>query len=111
MSTRPTRREFLKAAAATATAPTILRAQRTTSAAATTQTVAPSDRIRFAMIGLGIRGQQDARSAVRAPGVELAAVADIYDGHLTLAKEIFGSSLVTTRDYREILARRDIDAV
>ena len=111
MSTKPSRREFLKAAAATATAPAILRAQRTTSAAATTQTVAPSDRIRFAMIGLGIRGQQDARSAVRAPGTELAAVADVYDGHLTLAKEIFGGSLVTTRDYREILARRDIDAV
>src|SRR4051812_46202885 len=111
MSTKPSRREFLKAAAASATAPTLLRARAATSAAATSQTVAPGDRIRFAMIGLGIRGQQDARSAVRAPGAELAAVADVYDGRLTLAKEIFGGSVFTTRDYREILARRDIDAV
>ena len=39
---------------------------------------------------MGIRGQQDLRSALQTPGVEVAAVADIYDGRLTLAKELCG---------------------
>src|SRR5882762_7208450 len=106
MSTRHSRREFLKVAAGAATVPTMLRAQ-----APTTRTVSANDRIRIAAFGLGIRGQQDTRAAVRAPGIELAAVADVYDGRRTLSKEIFGERVFTARDYREILARRDIDAV
>src|SRR5882672_8160565 len=106
MSTRHSRREFLKVAAGAATVPTMLRAQ-----APTTRTVSANERIRIATFGMGIRGQQDTRAAVRAPGIELAAVADVYDGRLTLSKEIWGDRVFTTRDYRGILARPDIDAV
>jgi predicted dehydrogenase len=106
MKRRRSRRDFLKAVAATTAVPTVLRAQTPA-----THTVAANDRIRFAIFGLGIRGQQDVRSALRTPGVELAAVADVYDGRLTLAKELWGEQLFTTRDYRDVLARRDIDAV
>src|SRR4030095_8148711 len=60
--------------------------------------------------GLGIRGLQDVRAALKTPGVELAAVADVYDGRLTLAKEEGGASVSTPRVSRELLARPDIDA-
>lgn len=106
MTVRRSRREFLKTVAAASTVtPTLLRAQ------APARPVSPNDRIRFAAIGLGIRGQQDVRSALKTPGAELVAVADVYSGRLAFAKETWGSHLFTTRDYRETLARPDVDAV
>jgi predicted dehydrogenase len=108
MSTRPTRRQFLKTATGiTASAPIILRAQT----AAPTQDVPPGERIQIATIGFGIQGINDTRAALSVPGTEVVAVADVYDGRLTLAKELHGDHVFTTRDYREVLARPDVDAV
>jgi predicted dehydrogenase len=108
MSVRRSRREFLKTVGtATAAVPAALRAQ----AAATSATVSANERIQIAVVGIGIRGQPITRAALRTPGVELVAVADVYDGRLTLAKEIWGDRVFTTRDYREVLARPDVDAV
>jgi predicted dehydrogenase len=56
-------------------------------------------------------GQGDTETAVSVPGTKLVAVCDIYQGRLDHCKELWGSELFTTRDYREILARKDIDAV
>src|SRR6266545_4203107 len=105
---RRSRRDFLKTVGgAAASAPIMLQAQASTSS----QAVTPNDRIRLAAIGVGIRGQQDLLSALRTPGVELVAAADVYDGRLTRARERWGNQLFTTRDYRDVLARRDVDAV
>jgi predicted dehydrogenase len=71
----------------------------------------PNDKIRFATIGMGGMGSGDTRYALSVPGVELAAVCDVYDGRLAHARELYGNQIFTTRDYREILSRRDIDAV
>ncbi|HWQ54689.1 MAG TPA: Gfo/Idh/MocA family oxidoreductase [Bryobacteraceae bacterium] len=81
------------------------------SSAAPTAAVPANDRIRFAVIGLGGMGTGDAQSAMAQSGVEIAAVADVYQGRLARARERFGDGLFTTRDYREVLARKDIDAV
>src|ERR1700744_5949637 len=105
------RRSFLKGAsmaAAGATIPLSAEAQAGTGAG---QTVAANDHIQIALIGAGGQGQGDTRVALQVPDVKLVAVADCYDGRLTHAKELWGSDIFTTRDYREILARKDVDAV
>jgi predicted dehydrogenase len=93
-----TRRRFLQTGA-------------TLAASAFAQDASPNNRIRIATIGFGGMGMGDTQNAVSLPGVELAAVCDIYDGRLTRARETHGDQIFTTRDYREVLARKDIDAV
>ncbi|TAF97711.1 MAG: gfo/Idh/MocA family oxidoreductase [Cytophagia bacterium] len=73
--------------------------------------VSPNDKIRIATIGVGIQGHYDTQAALKNPDVELVAVADLYTGRLERAKATFGKDIFTTRDYRQILARKDIDAV
>ena len=108
--TRLDRRTFLKSASMTAVAAsTSLRTLALSPQG--TAPKSPNDQVQFALIGAGIQGQGDAKNALRTPGVKLMAVADCYDGRLTHAKEMWGSDIFTTRDYKEILARKDIDAV
>jgi len=73
--------------------------------------VSANDNIQIALIGAGGQGQFDTKVAVQVPGVKLLAVADCYNGRLQHSKEIWGDDIFTTRDYGEILARKDIDAV
>ncbi|MDQ6679069.1 MAG: Gfo/Idh/MocA family oxidoreductase [Acidobacteriota bacterium] len=73
--------------------------------------ISANDRIQLGCIGFGIMGQGDVKTAVAIPGVELVAVADVYDGRLTLARERYGDRVFTTRDHRELLARPNVDAV
>ena len=70
-----------------------------------------NDKIRIAVIGFGIQGHMDLNVALKVPGVELAAVGDLYTGRLENAKELYGKDIFTSQNYHEILDRKDIDAV
>ncbi|MCZ6522066.1 MAG: Gfo/Idh/MocA family oxidoreductase, partial [Bacteroidetes bacterium] len=70
-----------------------------------------NDNIQIGAIGMGIMGFSNCNTAVTVPGVKLVADCDHYDGRLKRTQEIFGKEVATTRDYKEILDRPDIDAV
>jgi len=109
------RRDFLKAGSMatvgtylTGTTKTFLMAAPVAEPA---KPVAANDHIQIALIGAGGQGQGDTRLAAMMPGVKVVAAADCYNGCLERAKELWGKDILATRDYNEILARKDIDAV
>lgn len=107
-----TRRGFLKSAAAASTALTVLsRNPETIAAARAGEGAGPNEKIRFATIGMGIIGFIDVDCALKVPGVEFVAAADLYEGRRVHTKERYGDQVSTHVDYREILDRDDVDAV
>jgi predicted dehydrogenase len=71
---------------------------------------APADPpVTVGIVGAGIRGLE-LMQAVLAVGGKVAVVCDLYDGHLKRAQEIQPNTPVT-RDYREVIGRKDIQAV
>src|SRR5262250_2076496 len=113
MSRKPiSRRAFLQRSAATA------------GALAATQSIAPepmkipgvlegmaAERVRFGIIGVGMQGSPLLATAVGLPGTECVAVCDLYDGRHTLAREIAGPKIKTTRRYKELLGNKEIDCL
>src|SRR6202047_4503059 len=109
------RRKFLKktagAASAIAAANTFL-LRDTRLEAKSYPAVAPSDRLRFGIIGIGMQGSGLPPTAVHLPGVECVAAADLYDGRHTLAREIIGNpNLPVTRRYKDLLDNKEIDCL
>jgi len=72
---------------------------------------APSDTVRFGIVGVGMEGSGLLTTAIQLKGVECVAAADLYDGRHTLATEIVGKPIRTTRRYQELLDSKDIDAI
>lgn len=82
----------------------------TTLAGAAALSAQPADGpVRLGIVGAGIRGLELMQAALNAGG-KIVAVCDLYDGHFRRAQEIQANT-PTTRDYREIVNRKDIDAV
>src|SRR5215472_1030021 len=70
-----------------------------------------NDQIGLGFIGVGIRGMEHFNAFRDIPGARLVAAADLYDGHLTRAKELAKGELFTTKEYEAVLNRKDVDAV
>jgi predicted dehydrogenase len=77
----------------------------------TSRPVAPSDKVRFGMIGVGMQGSGLLGTSIMLPGVECAGAADLYDGRHVLAREIVRPDLPVTRRYKDLLANKDIDCI
>lgn len=108
------RREFLQvsgAAAAGGLALGGLRADARGEPPAPTRPIAANDHIQIALIGAGGQGQYDTGVALEVPGVKLVATSDCYQNRRERTQEKWGKQIFTTPDYREVLARPDIDAV
>jgi predicted dehydrogenase len=107
------RRTFLQTTAAAAGATLATKSIRLHAepSYSTSTNPAPSDRIRFGIVGVGMEGSGVLTTAVALPGTECVAAADLYDGRHTLAREIVGKPIKTTRRYQELLDDKSIDAI
>jgi len=109
------RRAFLKSMALTAGAigfPTIL----PSSVLGAGRAVSPSNRITVGCIGVGGRGKAILTGFLVIPEAQVLAVCDPYDDRQQQARKMVDEKYAskdckTYRDFREVLARRDIDAV
>ncbi len=109
------RRRFLRTAAqvgAVALAPQVIPG----TALGKDNTVAPSERITVGGIGIGNRGTYDLSCFLPQPDVQFVAVCDIKAARREAIKSMvdkkYGNNdCATYRDFRDLLARDDIDAV
>ncbi len=119
---KSTRREFIKklsiGTAALTTAPMIIAPTKSNAAILISSRpqekdnkVSANDTLQIAVIGAGGMGSGNVNTALKIPGVKLVAACDLYDSRLEAAKERWGKDIFTTRDYHEVLGRKDIDAV
>lgn len=120
MSSKTSRRSFVKkalgTALASAAAPALLGATKNESSLLDVpkyadKKYAANDQINIAVIGMGIMGFSNLEVSSQVPGVKLVGVCDLYNGHLDRAKELYGKDIFTTKNYQEILDRKDVDAV
>jgi predicted dehydrogenase len=70
---------------------------------------AASDRINVGLIGAGLRGSYLAMVFAKNPACRIAAVCDVYQKRVTLAKQ--AHKCEGFLDYRELLAKGGVDAV
>jgi predicted dehydrogenase len=109
---RVTRRGFLHGATGVCAFPYVVSA----SALGRGEAGAPSERITMASIGLGGRGKENLRSFMGHNNCRIVAVCDVNANRLEEARKIVNdhygdSACAGCHDYREVLARADIDAV
>ena len=110
--TKPTRRRFLKTASAALSVPYVI-----TSTALGNADVPPaSDRIVMGGIGIGNMGTGDQGAFLGRSDVQYVAVCDVRKGVRDAAKakvdkQYSNSDCQAYNDFRELLARTDIDAV
>jgi len=110
------RRQFLKVTVGAVTALAGIPYFVPSSALGRAAGTAPSERVVLGSIGVGSMGRGDMKSLMRAEGVQIVAVCDVVEQRRKEAKGIVDGNYknkdcATYGDFREVLARDDIDAV
>jgi predicted dehydrogenase len=100
----PTRRSFLKSS-------TVAAAGVAAFGVPAVNALGANETLNIGCIGTGGRCHALMKSLVQVPNVRIAAVCDIYDGHLNSAKAKADAKAFVTKRYKEVLDRKDIDAV
>jgi len=105
-SSRINRRQFLEGTLGGIALASVARAQ-----APATGTLGANERIRIGCIGTGGQGTHHVGQWAKMNDVRIVAVCDVDQGRLENAAKVSGSSPDMTKDFREVLGRKDIDAV
>jgi predicted dehydrogenase len=104
------RRDFLRASGGAALGGAL--AVRTFDLEAEQVAPAPvGEPVRFGIIGVGTQGSALLTNSVSLPGVQCVAASDLYDGRHTLAREIAGPNITTTRRYQDLLEDKSIECL
>ncbi len=77
----------------------------------TTKVLGANDRLVMGIIGAGGQGTHDMAAIKRAGNVEYVAVCDVFARHRERARDAHTSGAAEYNDFRELLDRKDIDAV
>ncbi|HEY3988458.1 MAG TPA: Gfo/Idh/MocA family oxidoreductase [Acidobacteriaceae bacterium] len=72
---------------------------------------AKADELRVGMIGPGSRGQELIRQLLHVAGVRITAICDIYEPRYAQVNRLVGTDVPHTKDYRELLERKDLDVI
>src|SRR5712675_3035551 len=72
---------------------------------------AANDTLRVGLIGCGGRCRHLLKSFPQLPNVKITAVCDVWDANLAEGKKLADPKAFTTKQYEELLARKDVDAV
>src|SRR3954469_22894749 len=78
---------------------------------ATAKAFAANETITVGCIGTGGRCRRLMQALAGVPGVKMTAVCDVWDFHLEDGRKLAQPGASTTKDYRALLDRKDIDAV
>ncbi len=70
-----------------------------------------NETINVGCIGTGGRCRRLMEALVKLPGVRITAVCDIWDAALEAGRKLADPKAAPTKDYPELLARKDVDAV
>jgi predicted dehydrogenase len=109
--TEMSRRNFLRTAVAGAAVSNLTSANEIAGAPAILTSTVVGDPVRYGFIGTGSRGTELLRSLSAIPTGRCLATCDIYPVNLKKGVQTIGGNPQTYEDYRQLLARKDIDAV
>lgn len=111
------RKQFLKNSAALVAGGTVVSSLNNSAFAIFKNSIAPSDQLNVAAIGINGMGWANLTAALKIPGINLVALCDVDENVLAKRKgelsklNIDADKVKTTADYRNLLDNKDIDII